>query len=406
MANRIFIAGTGRNAGKTSISLGLAESLINEDYRVGYMKPIAQRYAVVDGKKVSEDVLLMKEFFGLKESPTDMSPFIVEEGFTDKYIKGEVKSPKNKIIRAYKRIEKGNDVVIIEGTGHAGVGSIFNLSNADIARLLDARVLIVSEGGVGSTVDSLTLTNSLFKSQGCSVLGVIVNKVIENKLEKIKTLLKKGIKKQNNLRIFGFLPYKSILLEPTLLVVKKALNLSLINKGDEIISSPTWSKEIEKVIIATMEPHVLMEEVTGTNDNVLIVTSSDRSDAILAALTLYNSGVPNLLGVLLTGSKPPDSIIKVIEKTNLPIMIVDGNVYSIAYLIHDLTVKITQKDEMKINILTGLFDNYIDKEPLLEGIFTQPEEKPDWLVKITEWWSKIKEFFSKIKEYFQKKPKT
>ncbi|MEA1913530.1 MAG: AAA family ATPase [candidate division WOR-3 bacterium] len=406
MANRIFIAGTRRNAGKTSISLGLAESLINEGYRVGYMKPIAQRYAVVDGEKVSEDVLLMKEFFGLKESPTDMSPFIVEEGFTDKYIKGEVKSPKNKILRAYKRIEKGSDVVIIEGTGHAGVGSIFNLSNADIARLLDAQVLIVSEGGVGSTVDSLTLTNSLFKSQGCSVLGVIVNKVIENKLEKIKPLLKKGIKKQNNLQIFGFLPYKSILLEPTLLVVKKALNLSLINKGDEIISSPGWSKEIEKVIIATMEPHVLMEEVTGTNDNVLIVTSSDRSDAILAALTLYHSGVPNLLGVLLTGSKPPDSIVKVIEETNLPIMIVDGNVYSIAYLIHDLTVKITQKDEMKINILTGLFDNYIDKEPLLEGIFTQLEEKPDWLVKITEWWSKIKEFFSKIKEYFQKEPKT
>ena len=402
MAHKIYITSTGRNVGKTSISLGLARFLINEGYRVGYMKPIAQRYLEVDGKKVAEDVLLMKEFFELEESLTDMSPFIVAEGITNKYIKGDIKSPKNKILRAYRRIEKDSDVVIIEGSGHAGVGSVFNLSNADIARLLDSHVLIVSEGGVGSTIDRLTLNYSLFKSHGCSVLGVIINKVIEEKLEKTKALLKKGIKRQTNLQIFGFLPYKPILLEPTLLVVKKTLKLEVINEGDKFISSPVWDEQIEKVVIATMEPHVLMEEVTGTNDNILIVTSSDRSDIILAALTLYHSGASNLIGVLLTGGALPDSIMKVIEKTNLPIMLAQGNIYSIASLIHNLTVKITQKDKIKINILTDLFDKYIDKEPLFEGIFTQPEKKPEWAVKIMNWWSKVKEVFSKIKELLQK----
>jgi len=393
MANKIYITSTGRDVGKTSISLGLAKSLLNEGYRVGYMKPIAQRCIEVDGKKVAEDVLLMKEFFELEGSLTDMSPFIVAEGITNKYIKGDIKSPKNKILRAYRRIEKDSDVVIIEGSGHAGVGSVFDLSNADVAKLLDAQVLIVSEGGVGSTIDSLTLNYALFKSCGCSVLGVIVNKVIEEKLDKIKNLLRKGIKKQNGLQIFGFLPYKSILLKPTLLVVKKALKLAVINEGNKFISSPVWDEQIEKVVIATMEPHVLMEEVTGTNDKVLIVTSSDRSDIILAALTLYHSGVSNLIGVLLTGGTLPNSIMKVIEKTNLPIMLADGNIYYIASSIHNLTIKITQKDEMKINILTDLFDIYIDKEPLLEGIFAQPEKKLNWVVKIINWWSKTKEVF-------------
>ena len=59
-----------------------------------------------------------------------------------------------KVIRdAYEKIAKDNDLVIIEGTGHAGVGSVLNLSNATVAHLLDANVIMISSGGVGKPID-------------------------------------------------------------------------------------------------------------------------------------------------------------------------------------------------------------------------------------------------------------
>ncbi|MCK4422301.1 AAA family ATPase [candidate division WOR-3 bacterium] len=389
MAKRIFIAATGRDAGKTSISLGLIKSLLDKGHRVGYIKPIAQRYIKVEDYAVAEDVLLIKGIFNLKGNLTDMSPYIVEKGFTSKYITGNLRSPKNKILKAYRKIEKESDVVVIEGTGHAGVGSVFSLSNATVARLLNAPVLIISEGGIGSTIDRITLNHSLFTSNDCTILGVIVNKVKKEKYDEISNLLKKGIKQQNDLEIFGFVPYKSILSVPTLSRVREVLNLEVLNEGNKGGLTSGWNEQIEEVIIATMEPHVVMETVSNAQGKVLITTSSDRSDILLAALALYHSKVPNLVGVLLSGGIPPKSIMDVLKKTDLPIMLAEQNVYSIASLIHNLRVKITQEDETKINILTDLFSRYIDREFLYDAIFEPPEIKLTWKERFRDWLSEI-----------------
>ena len=39
--------------------------------------------------------------------------------------------------------------MLIEGTGHAGVGAVIGLSNARVAEMLEAPVVIVSEGAAG-----------------------------------------------------------------------------------------------------------------------------------------------------------------------------------------------------------------------------------------------------------------
>ena len=69
------------------------------------------------------------------------------------------------------------DVLLIEGTGHAGVGAVIGLSNAVVARMLGAPAVIVSEGGVGRPIDEIVLNASLFAAHGVRVAGAIVNKV-------------------------------------------------------------------------------------------------------------------------------------------------------------------------------------------------------------------------------------
>ena len=64
--------------------------------------------------------------------------------------------------RPMPQVAIGRDVLLIEGTGHAGVGAVIGLSNADVAALLQAPVLIVSEAGVGRPIDEIVLDHCLF----------------------------------------------------------------------------------------------------------------------------------------------------------------------------------------------------------------------------------------------------
>ena len=41
-------------------------------------------------------------------------------------------------------------MVVYEGTGHPGVGSVVDLSNAEVARQLESEVILVLEGGIGN----------------------------------------------------------------------------------------------------------------------------------------------------------------------------------------------------------------------------------------------------------------
>ena len=64
---------------------------------------------------------------------------------------------------------RDHDVLLIEGTGHAGVGAVIGLSNAAVAAELGAPAIIVSEGGVGRPIDEIVLNASLFAKQGVHV---------------------------------------------------------------------------------------------------------------------------------------------------------------------------------------------------------------------------------------------
>ena len=179
MAKKIFVAATMQNDGKTTVSLGLIAALKKRFDKIGFIKPIGQRYLVEQGYKVDEDSVLIEEVFGIKCNIKDMSPIAIERGFTERFIeKGSDNDYTRQITEAYGRVAKNNDLVIIEGTGHAGVGSVLDLSNAVVAKLLGADVLLISSGGVGKPIDEIMLNKALFDKEGVKIAGGVINKVL------------------------------------------------------------------------------------------------------------------------------------------------------------------------------------------------------------------------------------
>jgi BioD-like phosphotransacetylase family protein len=356
MAKNIFIAATRQNDGKTVISIGLFLAIKKYINKIGFIKPVGQKYLVIDGKKVDKDAVLIKKIANLDDELEDMNPVAVEEGFTRQYLDNPNKEYfENKIRESYKKISEGKDFVIIEGTGHAGVGSIFDLNNATVASLLNSPVIIISIGGIGKPADEICLNLPLFREKNVSVNGVIINKVIEEKKGTIEKYLKKFFSKIN-LNLLGLIPYIPYLTEPSLLQICEAVNGKIISGFDKM------KEKIKNVVVGAMTPRHALDYF---KPNSLLITPGDREDIILAALSISTQNL--IKGIVLTGGLyPHKTILDLIKKYDFPTIIASDGTYEVASRINELVVKLTEDDIDKIEIAKKLIEENVNIEEILK----------------------------------------
>lgn len=354
---KIFIAATKQNDGKTTVSLGLIYNLKARFKKVAFIKPIGQRYLEEEGIKVDEDSVLIEKVLsvcqvrcGLK----DMSPIAVEKGFTEKYINSpDKKSITNQIKKAFRRVSKGQDLVVIEGTGHAGVGSVFDHSNANVSRLLGSCAIIISSGGIGRPIDEIVLNKALFEKMGVRLLGVIINKVLPAKFDKISRLIRKGLTRIG-VHVLGVIPYEPLLSYPSIEQILEETDFQLLYGKDAL------GNYASKVIVGAMRPSEAVKYIT---DDSLLITPGDREDIIMAALKLKISGI-----ILTGGIIPANSTTGSLNRSGIPVLLAKSDTYTVASNIHDLTVKIRPQDTKKISAVIKLIKDYVDLERIAKGI--------------------------------------
>jgi len=360
---KIFIAATKQNDGKTTVSLGIIRNLQQKFGKVGFIKPIGQRYLEEQGLKIDEDSILIEEVCGIKCGLKDMSPIAVEKGFTEKYItKPDKKNISRQIQDSFRRISKNQELVVIEGTGHAGVGSVFDHSNAAVAKLLGSKVIIISSGGVGRPIDEIVLNKALFEKEGVKVLGVIVNKVLPDKFAKISGFVRKGLERKG-IDVLGVLPYDPMLARPTIEQILEETDFEVIC-GKEYLE-----RSVAKVIVAAMEP---ADAVRYISEDSLMITPGDREDMIMSALSCFRDpGNKNLkvCGMVLScGITPEAPIMNLLERAQIPVLLAKSDTYDVATCLHDLTVKIRPRDKDKIEAVVKLIRENVDFKKILKGI--------------------------------------
>jgi len=359
---RIFIAATRQNDGKTTISLGLIRSFRKKLKNVGFIKPVGQRYVFEHGYKVDEDSVLIEKVCGMRCNLKDMSPIAIDKGFTEKYIKrGGRKKLVDNIISSFERISRNKELVIIEGTGHAGVGSVFDLSNAKVANLLDAKVILITAGGIGKPIDEIELNMALFEKEGVEVTGVIINKVLASKYEKISRMLRMGLKKRG-IDVLGIIPYVPPLATATIQNIIEETDIRLISKKTNI------SNSVKKILIGAMAPHNALDYI---EDGCLLITPGDREDLIMTALTMHllkkHKREASISGIILTGGiMPHEKIMTLIEAAGIPVLLSNKHTYMVASEIHDLSVKIRPQDKAKTRMVEGLVRKYVDVDKIIK----------------------------------------
>jgi BioD-like phosphotransacetylase family protein len=360
-AKRVFLAATGQNRGKTTTSLGLLAAIRERDLRLGFLKPVGQRYLVVDGTRADEDAVLMSEAFGLPDALDDMSPVTLPRHFTTDWVMGRIDDDLGaQVASAFDRIAADKDVVVIEGTGHAGVGAVVDLSNARVAALLDAPVIIVSEGGIGRPIDEIVLNCALFAAHGVRVIGAVVNKVDVESHPHLPEVLERGLA-QHDVELLACIPYSQFLANPSLELIATHLD------GELLAGEATPGLTIGWVAIGAMQA---VHAVELLRDRTLLITPGDREDLVLAAIEANRSAaIPRVIGLVLTGGfRPPSHVLEALREAAIFAYLVRTDTYRTAQAVDEILVKTHSSDTEKITTIIELVDGAIDVDALLRRL--------------------------------------
>ena len=359
---RVFIAATRQNDGKTTTSLGLLAALQKCYPRIGYIKPIGQRFVEIAEQKIDEDTVLMDSVYNLNCPLVDMSPIAVEPDFTRKYLQSSnYDALVKKIEKAFDRVAWEKDFVLCEGSGHAGVGSVFDLSNARVAKIVGAKVIIVTRGGVGKPIDEVALNQALFEKEGVEIIGVILNKVTSDKLDYIEDFARRGLKRQG-LELLGVLPHLPMLSSPTMESIRDELGADVLNR------SAISRNLVNDVVVGAMSAQ---NATPFFKPGVLIITPGDREDIVLAAAAATAPGHQSgqLAGVVLTGNlRPGAGVMKVIRELPFPVLLAKDDSYEVASKVHDLIVKTRPDDLDKIALIRDLIAQHVDVNRILNTL--------------------------------------
>jgi len=386
---QLYLAATGQNRGKTTAALGLFDGFQRSGLKAAFMKPVGQRTVIDHGQPADEDAVLMHETFDLAADYGVMSPVHIPRGFTKKYIAGEVVEDLGaKIVAARDSFRDEFDMLLIEGTGHAGVGAVIDLSNAVVAAMLGAPAVIISEGGVGRPIDEIVLNAALFARQGVPIAGAIVNKVDFEAQPGIETVLERGLAR-HGIPLLGLLPVRPILSNPTLGMILEGVH------GETIHPGPDLDRVIDGVAIGAMEAGHMLERV---GPGTLVIVPGDREDVILTLTTAHfaqslrganareaariasiaaaasNERTASIdghegaaIGLVLTGGyRPRPSVIEAIREANLFATLVREDTYAVASEVHDLLVKTHPADREKIELIKALVAAHLDIGRILE----------------------------------------
>jgi BioD-like phosphotransacetylase family protein len=328
-----------KGAGKTSVIVGLSKAL---GWRVGYIKPFGDRLLYRKKRLWDYDSALMTNIFGLTDNPEDLSL-----GFDHaklRYMYDE-EGMRARLQESVSRVEEGKEILFIEGGADLIFGGSVYLDVFSLARNLQAPVVVVTSGDIGTIYDDISYVRKQFTIEQCALHGVIANKVADVEDFKSAHLAEFNAK---GVRVLGIIPYRAELTTLEMGYLAESLFAKVIAGENGL-----W-RVVKQVFIGAMSADSAMRHPAFAQEHKLIITSGDRSDLVLAALESNTSGI-----VLTNNMMPPANIISRASERNIPLLLVSYDTYETAKRVDAIEPLLTKDATDKIALLEQLIREHV-----------------------------------------------
>lgn len=359
----LYVAASRQHVGKTTSTLGLAYCLMRQGIDVGYSKPVGQSFVDLSELRVDKDTILFADLIRFDINPKIHSPVILGKGATTRYLDDpDAFQFKDRILEARETLENNYELPIYEGTGHPGVGSVVELSNATVAKMVKAKVIFIAEGGIGSTIDMLNMCLGLFREQNVEIMGVIVNKVRPDKIEKVQEYLPRYLKPKG-IPLLGVLPYDKSLAYPVIKTVSKSVNGIVLENEDCL------DNKVADILAGSVLDRSKIEE---RSDLLLVVSSPKLGEAIQKVKQISEElKLPKspLSGVIVTGKGELDpAALSYIQEQRVPLIHTDLDTYGCVLKISRIEVKINRNTPWKVKRAIELIEENVDLQYILKSL--------------------------------------
>ncbi|MGV8876720.1 MAG: phosphate acetyltransferase, partial [Rhodoglobus sp.] len=363
MARNIYITSIEGHAGKSTIALGLLDTLSREVERVGVFRPVAR---TSNERDYVLEMLLGHEAVDVNYDDA------VGVGYDD--VHADPEAALSLIIERFKALEAQCDVVLILGSDYTDVGTPTELSyNARVAANLGAPVLLViggqSEEGQNRTPSELAqvyvIAGQELAGAHAQLVGVIVNRSDPARLTEIIASVSAVV--GGDIPVWA-IPEDPLLIAPSLAALLQAVDGELL-KGD----SELLLREALGFVVAgmTME-NVLTRLIEGS----VVVVAGDRSDVLVATLMAHASDTfPSLAGIILNGGFDLlPQIERLIDGLNLslPIIRTTLGTYDTARIITKTRGRLAADSPRKFDIALAMFEQHVDAAALIKRLDLHP----------------------------------
>ncbi|OGB88115.1 dethiobiotin synthase [candidate division WOR-1 bacterium RIFCSPLOWO2_02_FULL_46_20] len=199
----LFITATDTAVGKTFVTLLLAQKLIENGFDVGVFKPISC------GPKKDNDAVYLKKELGLKDPFNLINPIQLKLPLAPYVAAKSLKKKidRKKIFRAYKKLSKLHEIVLVEGVGGALVPIAGDYYVADLIKELDIPTIIVARAGLG-TINHTLQTVETLRALRIPIMGIIMNGYKGKELSEETN--DEAISKLSKLSILAKIPWQKI----------------------------------------------------------------------------------------------------------------------------------------------------------------------------------------------------
>ncbi|MEJ1229692.1 MAG: phosphate acetyltransferase [Galbitalea sp.] len=367
MPTRIYVTSAEGHTGKSTIALGVLETLVRRTGRVGVFRPISR-------SSTEPDYVL--ELL-LEHDSVDLA---YEDcvGVTYELVHSDPEGALTEIVSRFAAMERSCDAVVILGSDFTDVGTPTELAyNARIAANLGAPVLLTlggrtTEGEAGRSPDDMRqvaeLTTAELRGQHASLLAVVVNRADPTQLEAIERAVAAFLSDIDPDVPVWAIPEDPVLVAPTVAALFRATDARQL-WGDPAL----LEREALGVVVAAMSMENVLPRLT---EGAIVIAPGDRADVLVGVLLAHTSGTfPSLAGVILNGGfELAPQVQRLVSGigSSLPIAMSGLGTFDALRQVTQTRARMAADSQHKYDTARKLFEQYVDADVLIERLDVSP----------------------------------
>ncbi len=338
-------------AGKTLVTIGILNSLMEQGFSVGYIKPIGLTPQKRGESLFDTDAILIKELLNLKDPLEVISPFVVTYETIGYLKEGRLGNIKKKIGDALDSM-RDRDFVILGGAGNIFTGSILGIDSLSLLEEFRSKALCVESFSGDPSLDNIA---GLRRIIGKRFLGAVINRVPKQALSYVKENIRSYLDAEG-IKIFGIFPRDEVLEALSVRDIVSLLNAKVLCGEDRL------DELVEHFTVGAMDVDNALKYFRRIS-NKAVITGCHRSDIQLAAMETSTKVI-----ILTGGTGANDVVIAKAISKGVPLIAVEYDTFTVVDKIEGMLGKSRIKEDRKLQRLKEIFKEEFNMEAFMEAI--------------------------------------